>query len=252
MGNECCSAHEKDHDLSEGLEFHNPHKLHHPEAKDFNEDHSPTETIAEKVETMNEISPTAMETFKAKMEELEVSVFDKEESEFGDLPTFGPYKYQDGCTYNGQYYQGMRHGKGEQVWEDGSYYNGFWYNDECHGKGIRCYSSGDFYKGDWKEGASDGTGEYFNKEKEITYLGEWKDGKQNGVGKEIYQDGSVYEGEFKNSQKDGKGRFNWSDGSSYEGEFKENNLEGEGTFTWPDKRFFEGSWKESKMHGKGN
>ena len=40
---------------------------------------------------------------------------------FQDIwPYFGPYRYDNGATYVGQYKEGKRHGEGKQVWRDGS------------------------------------------------------------------------------------------------------------------------------------
>lgn len=48
-------------------------------------------------------------------------------------PVLGPYKYQNGATYKGQYKFGQRSGYGTLVWDDGSIYEGFWENDMSNG-----------------------------------------------------------------------------------------------------------------------
>lgn len=55
---------------------------------------------------------------------------------------------------------GMRQGKGIQVWPDGSKYEGFWKNDKAHYMGRLIHADGDVYDGEWKEDKADGVGIY--------------------------------------------------------------------------------------------
>ena len=67
---------------------------------------------------------------------------------FKDLPVLGPYRYEDGSTYLGQYKNGLRHGEGRQIFTDGSLYEGFWRYDKVDMKGRMISKVGDFYEGD--------------------------------------------------------------------------------------------------------
>lgn len=191
-------------------------------------DHEPksTDSITQ-VPEMNRLNP-AVEKATSELKPFNPKV---DEKEFDDLPTLGPYKYEDGSTYEGQYYEGMRCGYGKCIWPEGFYYEGYWDNDQRNGKGRLVHEEGDIYEGDWVEGKAEGYGEY--KHTDGTYYkGAWIQDQQHGQGREVWDDGSIYEGEYKNGMKNGKGKFTWIDGSSYEGDFVDNNLEGQGEFNF--------------------
>jgi hypothetical protein len=48
----------------------------------------------------------------------------------GEVVEKGPYELDNGAIYHGQWNKdGLREGKGTQIWKDGSKYVGFWKND---------------------------------------------------------------------------------------------------------------------------
>ena len=51
---------------------------------------------------------------------------------FKGLQYQGPYKYENGATYLGQYKDGKRHGRGRQVWNKGSVYKGYWEDEKTN------------------------------------------------------------------------------------------------------------------------
>lgn len=55
---------------------------------------------------------------------------------------------------------GVRNGRGVQVWEDGSRYEGEWINDRACGKGKLVHGNGDVYEGEWKDDKANGYGVY--------------------------------------------------------------------------------------------
>ena len=57
------------------------------------------------------------------------------------------YKYEEGETYEGEFLNGAKHGRGKIVWTDGSMYEGMWLNNMRHGFGRVIYSEGDCYQG---------------------------------------------------------------------------------------------------------
>lgn len=52
-----------------------------------------------------------------------------------------------GVRYIGQFSNGLRHGKGKQVWEDYSLYEGYWMEDRANGRGRLIHANGDVYEG---------------------------------------------------------------------------------------------------------
>ena len=79
-----------------------------------------------------------------------ISNFENESSRLAskELPELGPFKYQDGTTYKGQYKEKKRHGFGievivsenqltsQKVSAEGDIFEGFWENDEKSGVGL--------------------------------------------------------------------------------------------------------------------
>ena len=62
----------------------------------------------------------------------------------------GPYELDNGAIYHGQWTEdGLREGKGTQIWIDGSKYVGYWKNDHANGKGRLIHADGDVYEGLW-------------------------------------------------------------------------------------------------------
>ena len=52
-------------------------------------------------------------------------------------------------VYDGNWYEGMRNGQGQEVTSKGKY-NGEWFEDMRHGKGISIENTGDVYEGEFK------------------------------------------------------------------------------------------------------
>ncbi|CAJ1330625.1 unnamed protein product [Effrenium voratum] len=136
-----------------------------------------------------------------------------------------------------------------KVFPDGSRYEGQWKDGLKHGKGRFIYPDGDVYDGEWSDGKAHGHGTYTSKQSK--YVGEWQSDLKHGQAVEEWDDTSKYTGTYSHGQKHGKGRFEWPDGSVYDGEFRNNNVEGEGTFTWKDGRQYKGQWVDNRMHGEG-
>ena len=92
--------------------------------------------------------------------------------------------YKNG-TYEGEFKNGLREGKGTMNYNNGFIYEGDWKNDRREGKGL-LYKEKD-------------------KLKKERYEGEFKNGKIEGKGISYYSNGDKYEGEYKEWNKDGKG-----------------------------------------------
>ena len=61
-------------------------------------------------------------------------------------------------TYEGEFKQGNKHGKGSYRWGTGEKYIGDYLNDQRHGKGVQTYADGVTYDGDWSDGKYNGFG----------------------------------------------------------------------------------------------
>ena len=54
----------------------------------------------------------------------------------------GIYTDSDGGKYEGEWFEGKRHGKGTMTYESGDKYEGEWFKDEYHGKGTLIWANG--------------------------------------------------------------------------------------------------------------
>ena len=79
----------------------------------------------------------------------------------------------------------------KQTLDDGSYYEGNFKDGLRHGKGKVTWTNGDLYMGNWKRGFRHGKGKYIWEEGE-SYDGEWKEGLQNGQGKSTLTNGDTF------------------------------------------------------------
>jgi hypothetical protein len=70
----------------------------------------------------------------------------------------GPIDMENGVRYYGQFNNGMRNGRGKQVWQDFTLYEGFWEDDVQSGRGRLISGNGDVYEGEWKNGMFNGKG----------------------------------------------------------------------------------------------
>jgi hypothetical protein len=117
---------------------------------------------------------------------------------------FGSYVFNfddefKGNKYEGEFKQGLPHGKGKYFFSDGEIYDGDWANGVPHGNGIykfkdgRTYNgeyvegqktkgklkflNGSFYQGFFRDGVFNGEGILFDKREKILNEGIWADGK---------------------------------------------------------------------------
>jgi hypothetical protein len=88
-------------------------------------------------------------------------VFDRNEeiNNRMDLITRGPYELDNQAIYQGQWTrEGLREGRGIQVWQDGSKYEGYWKNDQANGYGRLIHADGDCFYGEWLNDKAHGRG----------------------------------------------------------------------------------------------
>ena len=119
--------------------------------------------------------------------------------------------FSDGDVYDGEWKDGMRHGKGRMTYSDGDIYDGEWMEDKGHGQCTYIRHDGHKYVGGWGENGSCGQG---------TRSGIW-DGSNliQGSGVLRYDDGSWYDGEIRSNLRHGKGVYTLADGTVQTGLF---------------------------------
>ena len=91
---------------------------------------------------------------------------------------------------------------GKAIFDDGGSYEGEFYNEKAHGNGIFIFSNGDRVEGEFNNGIPHGWAK-MTKTDGSKYIGEFYKGKFHGEGTYWYPDGAKMEGEFKNGNIDG-------------------------------------------------
>ena len=107
--------------------------------------------------------------------------------------------YSNGdIKYKGDYVKDKAEGNGKYICENGDYYIGQWKNGLRNGKGKEIYKYGDSYEGDCVNDKWEGNGKYIWKDGHY-YEGQWKNDLRHGKAKEYYADGNIkYDGDFVN------------------------------------------------------
>ncbi|CDW82395.1 UNKNOWN [Stylonychia lemnae] len=176
--------------------------------------------------------------------------FEERES-FRSVTTLKPVEVDENAVYVGEWSKdGLRQGKGLQIWKDGSRYEGYWKNDMAQYHGRMIYPDGEVYDGLWWEDKAHGRGIYLNIQG-VKYEGEWHQDQQHGQGIEYWPDGTKYVGQYQQGKKQGYGVYTFKDGSRYEGEISINTIHGKGKITFKDGRCYDGDWKNNQMEGTG-
>ena len=122
--------------------------------------------------------------------------------------------------YNGEWKDGLKHGKGQLI-TDNLKYSGLFENDVfCGAGGVLCDSEGNIYEGDFLNGKYHGYGHYKLVNGDV-YIGQFKYGLFDGRGQLMSQNGDVFDGNFLEGKKDGFGLMIKSDGEKIEGEYKD-------------------------------
>ena len=62
--------------------------------------------------------------------------------------------YDDGATYDGEFVDGKRHGRGVYKYPDGSQYDGEFRDGERCGRGVEKYANGAQYDGEFRDPSS--------------------------------------------------------------------------------------------------
>ena len=83
--------------------------------------HAPSISVAKQIREVPNYNNIAAQSTYDKIGEFN---YDQNHQEDSHLPKLGPYEFDNGAVYIGQWKQGVRHGKGKQYWNDGSFYEG--------------------------------------------------------------------------------------------------------------------------------
>jgi hypothetical protein len=120
-------------------------------------------------------------------------------------------KYLAGDSYEGEWKDGKKHGKGLYKSLDGYSYDGEWKNSKMDGQGVYKYPNGDFYRGEWKDNDRNGMGMYYDHSNGAKFEGQWLNDEENGQG--IYESplGLIYNGLYKDGKLNGKSVCNQID-----------------------------------------
>ncbi len=192
----------------------------------------------------------------------------------GELDFRTALSYPDGEIYEGQFYNGMRHGLGTCIYANGDMYEGEWSEGQCHGEGLLTnekgklicqgkflegrlnghatfrHEDGSQYTGEWKESRRHGRGVFVDQHGN-KYDGEWRDNVRQGPGMHIGINGSYFDGEWARDVRNGFGYLKLANGTEYEGTWKANRMEGRGTIKYPDGGNYEGNIRLGKKDGRG-
>ena len=93
--------------------------------------------------------------------------------------------YKDGSNYNGDFFEGEKHGYGTETFPSNQgFYKGNFKEDKKDGEGILELTNGYKYKGSWCNGKREGKGEEFIPRLRdminVTRKGNWNNDKQQG------------------------------------------------------------------------
>ena len=118
--------------------------------------------------------------------------------------------FTSGDRYDGEWFEGLRHGQGTYTRSNGDNYVGQFEKDKYHGKG----------KMTWKTMPNN----------QVAYYdGQWRENKRHGHGIEVDCNGDVYQGQFFNDAREGGGSITYKIGWSYNGQWAKNLKHGTGS-----------------------
>ncbi len=155
----------------------------------------------------------------------------------------------DGSFYDGEFQQGLFHGKGSLVWKNGSRYEGDFHQGHMHGTGILSLPMGATYTGEFANGMFEGQGEY-SQDRGYRYKGSFVLGEFDGHGSMLTQEGQHFEGEFHHGKPDGQVKVAYDKETTYSGGMKNWRFQGNGTYTIKNVSY-SGKFVDGKMEGKG-
>ncbi|KAG7386406.1 Vacuolar protein sorting-associated protein 8 [Phytophthora pseudosyringae] len=184
----------------------------------------------------------------------------------------GVLTFGSGGSYTGEFANGLFEGFGvlrvpksqhplTKQWLRGEKYEGDFVQGLKHGRGTWQTRSGDQYDGDLKQGLYDGKGVCVYGASGDVYDGEFVRGLRHGRGERRFRNGSIYSGSFRLDNFHGFGRMSYGPGGihgTYVGEFVDGRRHGQGVRTYggdeankTGRRRYEGAWEDDEPHGTG-
>jgi hypothetical protein len=140
-------------------------------------------------------------------------------------------------VYDGQWKDGLMHGKGVYIFQSGAIYDGDFLDGKQHGKGVIIYCNGASYEGDWKFGLQHGMGK-FTHTNVLEYEGEFARGFMHGLGTCTYlADGAPTDVDL---------GYSWSAGDKMECEVKKSVRHGACTYTFFNAETFRCTWVDGR------
>ncbi|KNC48583.1 testis-specific A2 protein [Thecamonas trahens ATCC 50062] len=149
-------------------------------------------------------------------------LFDVYEGEYyeGERHGRGQYTYANGARYEGEYVKGRKHGEGTFFYPDGAVYVGEWENDAREGRGKYTYPNGDSYEGQWRQGLRWGAGVYTYGDSGSRYEGQWVRGARDGAGQWIHPGAKYnYTGSWVADKPTAVGKFTFDHGAVVHGRY---------------------------------
>ena len=198
----------------------------------------------------------------------------------------GRKKYANLDIYDGEFLDGMKHGKGQLAiycgdvyvgefeyntfagqglyqWTSytdpltgqfiaGKRYDGDWNNGKMHGRGIFVLGQGDTYSGEFDKGQYHGKG-LLKCGNGDYFDGQWERGKPGGILKRfIKETGDTYHGMFRQGRRHGKGRQTFGQGRGfYDGDWERDKPSGKGVRVYSNGSKFMGCFVDGEAHGDG-
>lgn len=173
----------------------------------------------------------------------------------------GSLVFSRGDRYNGEFERDLFHGYGVFIWkpaydDSGNYvagrrYDGEWKNGKFFGSGIMQVGNGDTYTGMFERNHYHGKG-ILRKECGDILDGEWIRGKADGFMKIKYINGDLYEGHMQLGEYHGQGRLLLVQGKGeYDGEWSQGLQRGQGTRIFSNGNKFVGQFAEGELDGEG-
>ncbi|MGE0355754.1 MAG: caspase family protein [Burkholderiales bacterium] len=152
--------------------------------------------------------------------------------------------------YEGEFKDGLKHGKGAYAWENGDQYEGDFLEDRPSGRGKYRFANGDSYEGEVKGGVIAGRGIYVTRAGD-RIEGSFVDGKANGAGIYRFASGDRYEGEMAAGKMHGKGRYFAKNGDRIEAQFVDGKAQGKGVYHFSNGDRYEGDLRDGALTGVG-
>lgn len=148
----------------------------------------------------------------------------------------GCMRWENGDVYQGEFFNGVRHGNGSLVFSSGGEYVGDWECNQIHGNGTRRFPNLDVYTGPYVRGQRSGEEGRFYFANGDLYVGAFKGDQMHGFGRYYYCTGQRFEGSFHKGERHGVGKSQHTDGKLDFFLYEHNQRIGRGVRFSPDRK----------------